>query len=351
MPFETEQILITGAAGWVGRAFLSALHGHQTDGRCEVAGSPAPRIRALVQSETDALAVRRISDDVEIVIGDLRHQEHTTRFCDGAQGALLFHLAGVIHPRRVREFYEVNVAGTRNLLSAASEARVRRAVVMSSNSPNGCNPEPCHLFDEKSPYNPYMHYGRSKMQMEQYAREVQARGRLETVVIRAPWFYGPFQPARQTLFFHMVRDGKAPIVGGGENRRSMVYIDNLTAGLMLAAKTRRAAGETYWIADERPYSMNEIVDTIERLLETEFGQVCAHRRLRLPAIVSEIAGICDRLIQEAGFYNQKLHVLSEMNKTIACSVDKAKRELGYAPAVALEEGMRRSLRWMLAQVP
>jgi nucleoside-diphosphate-sugar epimerase len=39
--------------------------------------------------------------------------------------------------------------------------------------------------------------------------------------------------------------------------------------------------------------------------------------------------------------------LSEMNKTIACSVDKAKRVLGYKPTIALEEGMRRSIRWCL----
>jgi len=39
-------------------------------------------------------------------------------------------------------------------------------------------------------------------------------------------------------------------------------------------------------------------------------------------------------------------VLSEMNKTIACSVEKAKKELGYNPKVSLEEGMRRSLRWV-----
>ena len=50
-----------------------------------------------------------------------------------------------------------------------------------------------------------------------------------------------------------------------------------------------------------------------------------------------------------GFYHQKIHVLSEMNKTIACSIEKAQRELGYNPPVALEEGMRRSLAWCLAQ--
>ena len=50
-------------------------------------------------------------------------------------------------------------------------------------------------------------------------------------------------------------------------------------------------------------------------------------------------------LQSLGLYHSKIHVLSEMNKTIAASVDKAKRELGYRPQVALEEGMRRSIAW------
>ncbi len=54
------------------------------------------------------------------------------------------------------------------------------------------------------------------------------------------------------------------------------------------------------------------------------------------------------LIQRLGLYQQKIHVLSEMNKNIACSVEKAQRELGYAPTVELEEGMRRSLAWCQA---
>jgi nucleoside-diphosphate-sugar epimerase len=114
--------------------------------------------------------------------------------------------------------------------------------------------------------------------------------------------------------------------------------------LILAALKPEADGRVYWIADERPYSMHEIMDTVERLLESEFGQRCAHRRMRLPGLVSEVAWLCDKLLQAAGLYHQKIHVLSEMNKTIACSVERAKRDLGYVPMVALEEGMRRSLR-------
>jgi nucleoside-diphosphate-sugar epimerase len=91
--------------------------------------------------------------------------------------------------------------------------------------------------------------------------------------------------------------------------------------------------------------MNQIIDTIERLLEKEFGQECKHKRMKLPGFASEVAWLADKTLQGLGLYHQKIHVLSEMNKTIACSVRRAERELGYRPAVALEEGMRRSLRW------
>jgi len=256
------------------------------------------------------------------------------------------HIAGLIHPNRIKDLYEVNLNGTRNLLEAAAKKGVRRAVVMSSNSPIGCNPSRDDLFDETSPYSPYMHYGKSKMLMEKYVKELMTKERLELVIIRSTWFYGPFQPPRQSVFFKMIRDGKVPIVGDGNNLRSMGYIENVSQGILLAALTKEANGNTYWIADDRPYSMNEIIDTIERLLESEFDQVCKHKRMRIPSITSELAYIADQMIQSMGMYNQKIHVLSEMNKTIACSVDKAKQEIGYMPTVILEEGMRRSLKWV-----
>jgi len=347
MELNTDTIIVTGGLGWLGRRFIEVL----ADGLADHEALREPRrgieIRALILPGQDPAPLQRISDRIRIVVGDVRQPADCARLCAGAKGALLFHTAGIIHPRRVREFYDINVQGTENLLAAAQQAGVRRAVVVSSNSPCGNNPHPDHLFDEHSPYRPYMHYGRSKMRMEQVV--AQPHGELETVIIRAPWFYGTNQPARQTLFFAMVRDGKAPIVGDGTNLRSMSYLDNLSQGMLLAGMSPRAAGQTYWIADRRPYAMTEIIDTIERLLETEFGQRCAHRRLRLPGIASEIAGVVDFTLQSAGLYHQKIHVLSEMNKTIACSIARAERELGYRPAVELEEGMRRSLRWCVDQ--
>jgi nucleoside-diphosphate-sugar epimerase len=341
-----SRIFVTGGTGWLGSRFVDLLESGFAEHPELREGISLSRVTCLALSgdpATDSLRKRGVT----VIEGDLRDSEVAGHFLKEGKEGVLFHLAGIIHPSRVREFFAINRDGTRRLLEAAAQNGVQRAVVMSSNSPFGCNPHEDHLFDEKSSYNPYMGYGRSKKEMELVVQDFQKSGRIETVLIRAPWFYGPNQPPRQSLFFTMIRTGKMPIIGGGTNRRSMSYVDNLSQGLVLAAERAHAAGQAYWIADERPYSMNEILDTIERLLEKDFALKVAHKRTRLPGIVSELAWCVDKAVQSLGLYHQKIHVLSEMNKNIACSVERARRELGYHPTVALEEGMRRSIRWCL----
>lgn len=336
--------IITGCAGWLGHRMAHALVAGLPDVSGPDAAADRPWIRGLVHRTYGISLLSPLAGTLETITGDVTEADSLQPLFRDAAGATVFHCAGVVHPRRrIRELYDVNVAGTRQVLEAARRAGVKRFIHVSSNSPLGCNPSRDHLFDESSPYRPYMSYGRSK----KLAEDAVNRARdLETVIIRPPWFYGVGQPPRQSLFFKMIRDGGAPIVGDGLNRRSMAYVDNICQGMLLAERSPRAIGETYWIADARPYTMNEIIDTVEHLLETEFGQACAHKRLRLPWLAGEVATWADRSIQAMGLYNQKIHVLSEMNKTIACSIEKARRDLGYAPAVELEEGLRRSLAWV-----
>jgi nucleoside-diphosphate-sugar epimerase len=340
--------LVTGAPGWLGTRLVRTL----AEGIADVpalAGGPDREIRVLALPEADVSTLQQVRGDVRIVRGDITNPASLEPFTKGAEGGTLFHCAGVIHPTRgVRQLYEVNEAGTDHLLRAAERAGIRRFVHVSSNSPVGLNPAPDHVFDETSPSRPYMHYGRSKARAEALVNDAGRRGPLETVITRSPWFYGPDQPERQSRFIRMVRDGKAPIVGSGKNRRSMAYVDNICQGLLLAEREPAARGRTYWIADERPYTMNEIVDTIEDVLERDFSVKVAHRRLRLPGLMSEAAVAADWLLQAAGLYVMSIHVLGEMNKTIACSIDRARTELGYQPHVALREGMRRSIEWMIA---
>jgi len=338
-------VLLTGGTGWLGKRLAGMLSARRFDHPALRDLPRHLRLRCLILPDDNAADLAAMDGQVETIRGDLRNPADCEALCEGAAGALLIHTAGVIHPRRVRDFYRINVDGARNLIQAAGKAGIRRLVAVSSNSPAGCNPHSDHIFDEFSLDRPYMNYGRSKWLMEQAVREAEQRGIIETVIVRPPWFYGPDQPARQSLFFSMIRDGKAPIVGSGDYARSMSYIDNLCEGIMLAAVTEAARGQTYWIADRRPYTMNEVVDTVERLLEEEFAIPVRHGRMRLPGIVGGIAQLADAGLQSLGLYNSKIHVLSEMNKTICCSIAKAQKELNYTPRVALEEGMRRSLRW------
>jgi nucleoside-diphosphate-sugar epimerase len=338
---------VTGYPGWLGNRLLHFLHEPHPDYPAHLQQPRFERVRCLVLPGTDTAAISSRRPDVELVEGDIRDPAAVGRLCAGAEGATAFHLAGIIHPKRIQELFDINTQGTRHLLAAASAAGVRRIVATSSNSPAGASRNPATRFDENAPYKPYMAYGRSKKEMEDALNAAHASGAIETTILRPCWFYGPEQPPRQSQFFTMIREGKAPIVGDGESRRSMSYVDNTSLGLLLAAASDRAAGQTYWIADERPYSMNEIVDTVENLLENEFGMEVAHDRMRLPSIASEVALAVDATIQRTGLYEQKIHVLSEMNKTIACTVEKARTELAYEPRVELEEGMRRSIRWCI----
>jgi nucleoside-diphosphate-sugar epimerase len=128
----------------------------------------------------------------------------------------------------------------------------------------------------------------------------------------------------------------------------MVYVENLVDGVIAAELTAAAKGRGYWVADDRAYTVNEIVATVGRALTDEGFDVKAPTT-RLPAIAGRVAELGDRIVQGLGRYQQQLHVLGEMNHTIACDISATRDELGYQPRVALYEGMRTSIRWCVAQ--
>jgi nucleoside-diphosphate-sugar epimerase len=241
----------------------------------------------------------------------------------------------------------VNHLGTRNVLDAARRAGVRRFVHVSSNSPFGTNGARNDRFGSNEPYHPYLGYGESKKNAELAVLESVEAG-LNAVMVRPPWFYGPHQPARQTTFFTLVKNGRFPILGDGGQVRSMTYIDNLVQGIVRAELTDTEPGRGWWIADAEPYTVNEIVETVGDALRAEGFEVKPNR-FRLPGIAGSVAERIDTLTQKTGRYITQFHVLGEMNKTIAVDIAAARAELGYDPQVALGEGMRNSIRWCKEQ--
>jgi nucleoside-diphosphate-sugar epimerase len=334
--------IVTGAAGWLGTALMETL----TD-----ATSPWARrgeIRPLVRTRVEAAALGALGPAVRPVVGDLRCDVDLDRLFTGLHGDVdVIHTAAVIHPRDVGGFFVINAQCTRRILAAALASGTRRFVHISSNSPFGTNSHPADRFRDDEPYHPYYGYGRSKMDAELFVADAVGRG-LDAVIVRPPWFYGPHQPSRQTTFFTMVRSGMFPVFGGGSQSRSMVFVDNLVLGVLLAELVETPPGRAWWIADARPYTVAEIVATVGDALRDEGFEVRPNRA-NLPDVVARIAEAMDSMIQRSGRYHQRIHVLGEMNKNIACSIDGARAELGYEPEVALHEGMRRSIQWCREQ--
>ena len=329
------RIVITGAAGWLGQNLVREVAAHRSSVRC------------LVQTAQEAALLSLVSPTVEAVVGDVRDPTALDSLFDGAAGATVVHAAAIIHPlRRVQELHDVNVGGTQLVLDRARRAGTGRLVHISSNSPFGANPTVQHRFTEDSPLNPYLGYGRSKADAEGLVATAQERGYLETVVLRPPWFYGPFQPARQTQWFRAVRRGRFPLVGDGSNRRSMVFTGNLVHGILRAEVAAKAPGRAFWIADGEPLDMATILATVREALSLE-GVPVSGGQPRLPRVAGVVADRLDAILQGRGRYVQALHVLGELKDTIACDIGLARAEIGYDPPTDLVTGMRVSARWCL----
>ena len=114
---------------------------------------------------------------------------------------VVIHSAGVIHPRRIRDLYQVNVDGTRHMLHEAIRCGVKRFIFISSNSPAGLSLSHSHKMREEEKARPYFNYGISKLRAEELVHDAFQAGDLETVILRPCWFYGPNQPERQSRFF------------------------------------------------------------------------------------------------------------------------------------------------------
>lgn len=340
-----SKIIVTGADGWLGMRLLERL---AKESKKKDSIYYKNEIIAFVQADTLKKKFKEL--EIKVIVGDLRNEEDINKLLQNSEEALVFNLAGIIHPNFLsqRDFNKVNHLAMTSFANKSAKKGIKKFVAMSSNSPCGYSKNTLTRFDENSKYSPYMGYGSSKMKMEKNIILLSAQTKKTNFsIVRSPWFYGPHQPHRQTQFFSLIKNGSFPLVGEGKSMRSMGYIDNLVEGLILVSQYFDTNGEIFWISDRDPYSFYEIVMTVKKLLSNEFGFKIIDRQIYLPSIVSDIARYSDYVFQKLGIYFQKVHVLSEMNQTIACDINKAENLLGYAPKIKLEEGMRRSIKWCI----
>ena len=319
-------VLVTGAPGWLGGRLTERLI---TDGR---------PVRCLVEPGRDTSSIQALG--VEIIRGDVRDPRATGAAAQGME--TVFHCAGIMYPRRTQDFFDINTRGTEHVLAASRAAGVRRFIYVSTIGAAGMSRERGKSLTEADPPRPVSIYGQSKVRAEQAVNRYYRESGLPTVIVRPTTYYGPGMPDRQLRLIRMVQRGRAIIFGDGQNRRSMTYIDNIVEGLLCAERSPAAVGQTYFLADRRPYTRSELMRTIADALGVPL------RVYHLPKILAQGCHLADLALTRLGRPVTLLHLIGDSFQDRVSSIAKAERELGYAPAVDLREGMRRAVEWCRA---
>jgi nucleoside-diphosphate-sugar epimerase len=188
-----------------------------------------------------------------------------TRFA----GATVYHLAARVHGggRGSEEaFFRDNVAKTEALAERAAREGARRLIFMSSVKVLGEETAPGRPFDAGTPPAPQDAYGRSKLAAEAALARIAAATGLELAIVRPPLVYG--RGALGNLR-SLVRLADTPLplpLGGIENRRSFIHVEDLCDLLLACASDASAAGGTWLAAHARAASTPEIVGGLRRAL-------------------------------------------------------------------------------------
>ncbi len=304
--------LVTGGAGFIGSNLALALLGSGHEVRLLDNFSTGHR------SNLEPL-------DAELVEGDLRSYERVATAV--ADVEVVFHQGALPSvPRSIQDPLSstaVNVEGTLNVLLAARDAGVRRVVFASSSSVYGDAPGmPRQESQAPAPLAPY---AVSKLAAEQYCMVAHRVYGVETVALR---YFNVFGERQDPLsgyaavipkFIRLMLDGRRPtIFGDGQTSRDFTHVENVVEANLAAAVAPAAAGRVMNIAVGSAHTLNELAGTLRRLLDSDIEPEYGPPR---PGDVSE--SLAD--------------------------ISLARELLGYEPRVEFEEGVQRTIAWIVEQ--
>lgn len=267
-----KRVLVTGATGFIGRAV------------CDDAMARGWRVRAALRSRD----VRLASPVEQRQIGDISDANWASCLEDTQA---VIHLAGIAHEIKGQQaeavYHRVNSAASERLAREAARHGVRRFVFVSSIKVNGERTAPGQAFRSSDVPAPRDRYGESKWHAERALARVAAETGIEVTVVRPPLVYGPGVRANFLRLIRLVDSGLPLPFASIHNRRSLVYVGNLSDLLLACASAPQAAGRTLLAADARDLSTPQLV----AMIATALG-----RRPRLlpfpPALLRAVAAAC-----------------------------------------------------------
>jgi nucleoside-diphosphate-sugar epimerase len=163
-------------------------------------------------------------------------------------------------------------------------------------------------------------------------------------VFRPLGIYGP-RDTRFLKLFRGLKHRRFVMIGDGSTLYHMTYIDDLCQGIELCGTRPEALGEVFILGGDHHVTLNELIASVARAVES------SGPRMRVPMWpVMAAAHVCEKVFRPLGIepplYPRRVEFFS---KDRAADISKARRLLGYAPRVNLDEGTRRTARWYAEQ--
>ncbi len=321
--------LVTGATGFTG--------GHLARHLCRHGAS----VRALVRGE-DRRSASLAADGMELCTGDLTDRASLVRALAGVD--IVYNIGATYRQAAASkdEYRAINAKAVADLVDAGASAGVRRVVHCSTVGVHGDVEHP--PAGEDAPLRPGDEYQRSKLEGERLGREAAARTGMDLVIARPTGIYGPGDRRLLKLFRGVARR-RFVTLGSGEIFYHLTYVEDLAEGFRLCGEVPAASGRTYILAGGEVTSLNELV----RRIAVAAGVRPPSRRFPVwPVWLAGAAceALCVPLGIEPPLYRRRVDFFT---KSRAFTIDRARAELGYAPKVGLDEGIRRTLAWYREQ--
>ena len=325
------KVLVTGAAGFLG--------GHLIDMLLE----RGDEVRAMVRPIEDANYLRTLPN-VEIVNGDLINAASLKRAVKGVER--VYNVGAKTGPWGPEKIYRAsNVYGLSDLIYAAMDAGVQRIVHTSSitiygHSLHGIVTEDAPFHAEDNPYS------RTKIEGEKLIADLVKDQGAPVVIVRPAWIYGPRDMASFGKYVSRVESGKFFFVGSGRNIVPTVYVRDVAQGLIRAGDAgAEVIGQAYTLANDERVTQATYLNTIADALGV------SHVSLKVPFPALYAAGRSAELLWQAmGRRDAAPPPLTTYGITLQggdqqFSIDKARRELGYAPQFDIKRGVAEGVKW------
>jgi UDP-glucose 4-epimerase len=303
---DAQRVLVTGGAGFIGSHLVDRL----VEEGCKV--------RVIDNLSTGKLAnIQGHLDNgvVELVKGDIRDRKLVHECVKDVD--VVVHLAAVTSvPLSVKDpagTFEVNVAGTMNLVTSSARNKVGKFVFISSCAVYG---DPSRLpVDETAPTNPISPYAESKLAAEHFCCGFNERLLLKAVCLRLFNVYGLRQAFNDysgviTLFINRARQGlPLKIYGDGSQTRDFVNVHDVVEAIFGVMKSEGADGGVFNVGSGKPTSIAELAN-----------------------VVSELAGVSPKIKYEKPRSGDILRSYAD--------ISLAKRVFGFKPEFSLSQGLQ-----------